>query len=159
MGTKHHRLPREHYKGRVWAAFTLCVENRKAFFVDPRIVQVCVNFLIEVAEKHDFRAIYCFMPDHVHLISLGRSDCSDILAGIEDFKKATGYWLESQFPNIAWQKSFYDRIIRARQLGVVVRYVLDNPVRRRLTSEWRDYPFIGSIGMDLETFLQELGPD
>ena len=159
MGTQHHRLPREHYQGRVWASFTLCIEKRRAFFVDPAIVQVFVNFLEEVAEKHDFNAIYCFMPDHSHLILLGRSDVSDILSGIEDFKQATGNWLKCRIPLIRWQKSFYDRIIRARELGVQVRYVLHNPVRRRLCSEWRDYPFIGAIGMDLETFLQQLGPD
>jgi REP element-mobilizing transposase RayT len=166
MGAQHHRLPREHYEGRVWASFTVCIENRKAFFVDAGIVKVFVDFLKEVVEKHDFRAIYCFMPDHLHLVLLGGSDVllggsdrSSVLRGIEDFKQATGYWLKSQPPRIRWQKGFYDRIIRARELGIIVRYVLDNPVRRRLVREWRDYPFIGSIGMDLETFLQELGPE
>jgi len=71
MGAKHHRLPREHYQGRVWAAFTLCVEARKKFFVESETVNIFATFLQQVAEKYDFRAIYCFMPDHLHLISLG----------------------------------------------------------------------------------------
>src|SRR2546422_1624211 len=128
MGTQHHRLPQEHYQGRVWAAFTLCVENRPPFFRNARTVQVFVEFLKQVAEKHDFRAIYCFMPDHLHLISLGRTQDSDVLRGVEEFKQTSGYWLESRYPLVRWQKSFHDRIIRARELGIKVRYVLDRDI-------------------------------
>jgi len=46
-----------------------------------------------------------------------------------------------------------------KELGPHVRYVLDNPVRKGLVREWREYEFTGAIGMDLETFLQEMGPD
>jgi REP element-mobilizing transposase RayT len=158
MGTKHHRLPREHYQGRVWASFTLCVEERWRLFVTRDIVKIFVDFLKQVAQMYDFRAIYCFMPDHVHVISMGNSNESDILLGIEAFKQASGYRLKKHYPGVYWQSSFYDRIIRARQLGGVVRYVLDNPVRAGLVAHWRDYPFTGAIGLDLETFLEELGP-
>jgi REP element-mobilizing transposase RayT len=100
-----------------------------------------------------------FMPDHAHIISMGNSDVSDLLLGIERFKQASGYWIKRHRPAVCWQSGFYDRVIRARQLGGVVRYVIENPVRARLVSNWREYPFIGSVGLHLETFLQELGPD
>jgi hypothetical protein len=99
------------------------------------------------------------MPDDLHLISLGQADRSDVLRGIEEFKQISGYWLETHHAQVHWQKSFYDRIIRAREIGICLRYLLDNPVRRGLVSHWREYPSIGAIGLDLETFLQELGPD
>jgi len=60
---------------------------------------------------------------------------------------------------IRWERSFYDRIIRARELGNKVRYVLNNPVRARLVSDWRDYPFTGAIGLDLEVFVEELSTE
>jgi hypothetical protein len=60
MGTKHHRLPREHYQKRVCASFTVCIEGRRHLFVNPTVVGVFVDFLKQVAQKHDFRAIYCF---------------------------------------------------------------------------------------------------
>jgi REP element-mobilizing transposase RayT len=159
MGTNHHRLPREHYQGRVWASFTLCVEERKRPFVRIEIVGVFVDFLKQVAHKCDFRAIYCFMPDHAHIVSMGNGDDSDILLGIERFKQTTGYWLKRHYPGVCWQAGFYNLIIRSRQLGQVVRYVLDNPVRAGLVTDWREYPFIGAVGLELETSLQELGPD
>jgi len=90
---------------------------------------------------------------------MGQSSKSDVLLGIEEFKQASGYWLETEGISVCWQKSFYDRIVRSRQLGQVVRYVLDNPVRAGLVAQWREYPFIGAIGLDLETFLEVVGPD
>ena len=159
MGTKHHRLPRERYQGRVSAAFTLCVSGRKTLFVASSIVRVFADLLEEVAEKHLFKAIFCFMPDHVHVICIAKDDKADLLSGIEEFKQRTGFWLGSDYPSVKWEKSFHDRIIRStEELAAKIRYVLDNPVRRGLVADWRDYPYIGAIGLNLQTFLDELRP-
>jgi len=150
MGTKYHRLPRDCYKGRIAASFTVCLKKREPFFVDPNIVQLFVDVLKKVAEKHTFFAIYCFMPEHLHLIFLGRGENSDLLRGIEEFKQVSGYFLARRYPETKWEKSFHDRILRFEELGAKVRYVPDNPVRRGLVGNWREYPFSGSIGLDLE---------
>ena len=137
----------------------MCIQRRRCLFVESSLVNVFVGFLKQVAEKHTFRAIYCFMPDHLHLICMGYEDRSDVLSGAGDFKQITGYWLSSRHLNLEWQDSFYDRIIRRpEELGQKVRYVLENPVRAGLVAEWRDYPFTGAIGFDLEVFLEELAP-
>ena len=156
MGTKHHRLPREHYRGRVSAEFTLCLERRSVFFTTSSLVGVFVDLLGKIAEKRLFFAIYCFMPDHVHMIFLGGRDDAEVLRGAEDFKQVTGYWLASHYPEVKWQKSFHDRIIRTRELAASVRYVLDNPVRKGLVRSWMEYSFTGAIGLDLEILLEEL---
>jgi len=129
MGTKHHRLPRECYRRRVCTSYTLRVEERKWFFVSSDMIQVFLVCLDKVAEKYAFRAIYCFMPDHLHLIALGNSDNTDLLRAVEEFKQRTGYWLHKHPPFVYWQKSFYDPIIRANELVAHVNYVLDNPMR------------------------------
>jgi len=157
MGTKHHRLPRECYRGRVSASFTLCIEPRELFFTTSPIVRVFVGFLGKVAEKYNFQALYCFMPDHVHLILLGVSSDADLLRGVGQFKQATGYYLTRDYPGIRWQRSFYDRIIRLQELPTHVVYILDNPVRWGLAADWRKYPFTGAIGVDLEQFLKHMG--
>jgi REP element-mobilizing transposase RayT len=57
-------------------------------------------------------------------------------------------------PGMKWQKDFYDHVIRTKEDMVTqVRYILDNPVRKRLVSFWEEYPFRGSIGCNLEDFL------
>jgi REP element-mobilizing transposase RayT len=96
------------------------------------------------------------MPDHLHLIILGKHDDSNVLRGVEDFKQLSGYWLASNFSEIKWQKSFHDRIIRAQEFADKVRYVLDNPVRAGFVLNWREFPFSGAIGLDLEVLLEEL---
>jgi REP element-mobilizing transposase RayT len=156
MATTHHRLPGECYQGQVSVAFTLCISGRKKLFTIDSVVVVFVAFLKEVAEKHQFRAIYCFMPDHLHFVAMGRSERSNVLSGLEDFKQLTGYWLKHRVTLFRWQKGFHDRILRSNKFGPAIRYVLDNPVRKQLVREWRDYPFMGAIGMDLETFLTDL---
>ena len=159
MGTQPHRLPRESYRGTVSASFSLCIAGRKQAFLDEALVDMFISVLRRIAETREFRGIYCFMPDHLHLILLGINEQSDVLRAVVDFKQRSGYWLKHERPIFAWQKSFHDHLIRAQELGVHVRYVLDNPVRKGLVREWREYRFIGAIGMDLETFLEGMGPD
>jgi len=159
MGTKHHRLPRDRYRGRVSAAFTLCLQDHRTLFVEPSIVRCFADFLRKVAENGIFNVVFCFMPDHCHLISMGIGDDSDLILGVEEFKQLTGHWLSTNYPEFKWEKSFYDRIIRnTEELAATVRYVLDNPVRGGLVSNWYEYPYSGSIGLDLDTFLEELAP-
>jgi REP element-mobilizing transposase RayT len=58
-------------------------------------------------------------------------------------------------PGMKWQKDFYDHIIRTREDMVSqVRYIQDNPVRECLVSFRDEYPFKGSIGCNLENFLE-----
>jgi putative transposase len=128
-------------------------------FVSACIVRCFADFLRKVAEKRTFNAVFCFMPDHTHLIFLGTSDHSDLLLGLEEFKQITGHWLGTNYPEFKWQKGFYDRLIRnTEELAATVRYVLDNPVRVGLVSNWLEYPYTGSIGLDLRTLLEELRP-
>ena len=159
MGTKYHRLPRYRYKGRVSASFTLCVQDRRCLFSEPDVVRSFADFLKEIAENRIFNVVFCFMPDHAHLIFMGTSHDSDLILGVEDFKQLTGHWLGANHPEFKWQKSFYDRVIRStEELAATVRYVLDNPVRAGLVSNWFEYPYTGAIGVDLKTFLEELAP-
>jgi len=49
-----------------------------------------------------------------------------------------------------WQTSFYDHFLRKEEAGKdVIMYVLNNTVRKGLVSEWREYPYSGSLVYDL----------
>ena len=57
-------------------------------------------------------------------------------------------------PMMRWQKDFYDHVIRTNEdIATQVRYILDNPVRKGLVLFWQEYSFKGSIGCNLEDFL------
>jgi REP element-mobilizing transposase RayT len=109
MGTKHHRLPRDRYHGRVCASFTLYVQDRRTLVRQPGVVRSFADFLKQVAENRIFNVVFCFMPDHCHLISVGTGDDSDLIWGVEEFKQLTGHWLGSNYPEFKWEKKRFHR--------------------------------------------------
>jgi len=89
--------------------------------------------------------IYCFMPDHLHVIACGQSDNANSKHAIDAFKRDSGRWIAHP-----WQGDCYDHIIRRNEdWRRQVAYVLRNPVRGKLVEDPYAYPFTGSIGYDL----------
>jgi len=152
---KRHRLPKEFYKGDVSAAFTLCLKGGIQAFINPEIVSTFKDILTSVITKKGcIVPVYCFMPDHQHLIVTGTCSDSDIWNAVVSYKQKTGFWMSVNEVGISWQKDFYDHIIRRHEdIATQVRYILDNPVRKGLVSLWHDYPFKGSIGCKIEDVL------
>ena len=151
-----HRLPRDCYRGEVAVAFTACVAERRPLFQDAITIHAFVELLRASAQKHGCLVmVYCFMPDHVHLILSGTGPGSDAWRAMVDFKQQTGYWLRRQTRETSWQKDFYDHIVRRDEdMAAQARYVAENPVRRGFVAHWRDYPFTGAIGVDLDAVLE-----
>ena len=152
---KPHRLPRASYCGDVTVAITACLANRNPLFVDPNAIAAMLDILRSVAKRHQCTVpVYCFMPEHVHLMLSGQSRESDTWQAMIDFKQASGFWLKQHAPGVFWQKDFYDHIVRRKEdLGAQIRYIAGNPVRRGLVADWRDYPHTGAIGIDLREVI------
>jgi len=154
--TKKHRFPKDHYVG-LNVAFTLCLEDRTPFFVKAERVEPFVLELRSASEKYDCPCIYCFMPDHLHVVLMSKSETGQPLRAIEYFKQTTGYWFKRNAIPVSWQGSFYDEIIRSsRELKHQVYYIVNNPVRRGLVVDWDAYPFTGAIGCDLHQLLSDV---
>jgi len=161
---KSHRLPREFYKGEISAAFTLCLKkdlgNVDARFSlrEREIVDIFTSFLTSAAIKERcIVPVYCFMDDHQHLIISGIGTDGDIWKTAVSYKQNTGFWMSVNRPGMKWQKDFYDHVIRTKEDMVTqVKYILNNPVRKRQMSFWEEYPFKGSIGCNLGDFLKEI---
>ena len=152
---KPHRLPRETYLGQATVSFTICVAHRAPLFTDAGVVGAFLDVLRSVAQHWScVVVVYCFMPDHLHLVLHGTTHEADLWKMVVDFKQRSGYWLYRHMPRVVWQKDFYDHVIREDDdLAVHVRYVLDNPCRKGLVNDWEEYPFKGSIGCELEDVL------
>ena len=61
------------------------------------------------------------------------------------FKQRTGFWLSRNFSHVRWQKDFYDHILRSDEsIEKHMLYILNNPARKGLVKNWKDYPFKGS---------------
>ncbi len=161
---RRHRLPKESYRGDISVAFTLCMKNKVASdrhvtsgfrLSEPQIVDIFTEILGSIVDKENcIVPVYCFMPDHQHLIITGTQGDSDIWKVMVSYKQKTGFWMSKNKPEIRWQKDFYDHVIRTKEdVATQVRYILDNPVRKGFVCSWEEYPFKGAIGCRLEDIL------
>ena len=150
-----HRLPHEDYSGEITIVFTICVSESQPLFHEHEVVKTFIDILCKETDKHDCQVIvYCFMPDHVHLILRGLSPKADLWKVVVDFKQRSGYWLRQNRNQFRWQKGFFDHIIRkSDDLGSQIRYIAQNPVRKGLVKNWDEHPHTGSLGIDLEAVM------
>jgi REP element-mobilizing transposase RayT len=104
---------------------------------------------------HDHRRKYelyvaVVMPDHVHLVLTPLLDeyerkifsLTEIMQGI---KGASGRSINQRLRRHGpvWQEESFDHVLRSSEgLDAKVEYVLQNPVRRGLVSDWREYPWV-----------------
>ncbi|MCC7433184.1 MAG: transposase [Methanoregulaceae archaeon] len=148
------RLARERYVGEWSIAFTVNVFDRQKIFVDDQIVAAHVEMLGKATREFGCVApIYCFLPDHAHILLMGVSENSDLLAAIVKYKSVSGYWMhQRKLPR--WQPSFYDHVLRVEEdWRNQVWYIAQNPIRAGLAQNWSEYPYTGSIGCDLHEIV------
>jgi len=152
-----YRLPGHDYSDPSYAYFiTLNTKIKKveaSSIVDPRRPFTSCPALGNQAEEslHFYRRrgewlifAYCLMPDHLHLLVTPQraANLSDILGSYKSYVTRTA-WAYGVVGHL-WQRSFHDRVLRSDQAApVVVKYILDNPVRARLVERWEDWPWSG----------------
>jgi putative transposase len=128
-------------------SLTIGVRDRRPVFADHDLAATAVEVLRTHSAKQEVLVYgYCVMPDHVHLV-LGPSPRCDVVTFVGQFKNLVLRiaWTRGTQGSF-WQSSFWDHFVRSDEgLRAVVEYVLANPVRRGLATDWRDYPFAGSL--------------
>jgi REP element-mobilizing transposase RayT len=149
--TRPHRLPVEYYRGLVTVAFTCCIKNKKQVIARAEIVLPCSKILFAESIQSDCDVLaYIFMTDHCYILLQGKSEQADTLRAVRNFKQKSGYWLSKNNHGIEWQRSFYDHILRAdEETDKHMRYILENPVRKEIIEDWKEYPWKGSMIYDL----------
>ncbi len=55
--------------------------------------------------------IYCFMPDHLHVVMRGTTIASNTKMALTKFKSDSGWWFYRQGNGFKWQKDYWDHII------------------------------------------------
>jgi len=149
---KKHRFDPEIYMGERIVSFTICIKDKKKVFVNGKIFIVFEKILLEELKNYNCSAlIYLFMPDHAHLTLTGDKSNSDIKKCLDMFKQKTGYWLSKNYPDVKWQKDYYDHILRSKEnLDIHIKYILNNPVRAGLVEFWKQYSFKNSTIYNLD---------
>ncbi|MCL4369636.1 MAG: transposase [Chloroflexi bacterium] len=132
-------------------SITVCSADRAAVFSDSALAEGCITLLVSRAEVTEVAIhAYCFMPDHVHLL-MSPSSTVSIVDFVRDFKsRSTRLAWQYGYKGAIWQTSYHDRFLRKDDdVQVAVEYILNNPVRRGIVAEWRQYPFCGSLVCEL----------
>ena len=146
---KRNRLEHFNYKGNYRYFLTICIQKGKEYFKRQEAVNLVLEYLKTSAAVFKGQVLaYCFMPDHLHQLILGNEGFS-LLKFVKDFKQKSGYHFKQMFKETLWQKSYYDHVLRQDEdLIPVMRYIFENPVRKGLVCDFRDYPYLGSLVFD-----------
>ena len=140
---KRPRLRDFDYLGTYSYFITILTKNRGSHFKEVEVVRTLTDILLEEARSEKFNILaYCFMPDHLHLLVIGQDDRSDARKFVRLFKQKSGYWFKKNYNKNLWHISYYDHVLRKEEsMESVALYILENPVRKGLVSDYREYPF------------------
>lgn len=130
---------------------TVCTEGKIPLFQNDALTRSFIDQLKTDADSNGVPVFsYCFMPDHLHLV-IAPGIRKDIVRFVGEYKGRTtrlawGFGIKGK----CWQTSFHDHFLRKEEdVRASVMYVLQNPVRKGLVTEWKSYPYSGSLVYDL----------
>jgi REP-associated tyrosine transposase len=138
---------------------TMCALDRRPVFNNAEIYEIVRTELLRTATADDVEIIaYCFMPDHLHLLTEGSSKSADICEFARAFRQQSGYRFRGLGRGRLWQEGYYDRVLRSSEHTMeVARYIIANPVRVGLCADALQYPYSGSSRYSLIQIAQSLG--
>jgi putative transposase len=157
MRTKYPRhLPGFSYIGQHAYSLTFCTQNRRRAFETPQNVTAAWDQILRASRETEMDILaYCFMPDHLHLVTQGAADSADLKVFVRMAKQYSGYEHARRTGHPLWQRYCFEHVIRDdERLDRVVRYVLENPIRAGLARSVSDYPHVGSGVYTLRELLE-----
>jgi putative transposase len=136
---------------------TICTHLRNPVLLSVDVIAPVLSTIRQCACVFGFAIhAYCFMPDHVHLVLAGTDERADFQRFMANWKQRTGYGFKQKTRQMLWQESYFDHVLRDdEQTTAVLKYVLENPVRKGMVERFDDYPHSGSDVYTVEQ-LQEL---
>ena len=152
------RLDEGAYIGITAALLTFCTAMRRPVFVVPANVERARLQFVRAAVATDVAIVaYCFMPDHLHLMTQATGDRTNMARFASLAKQYSGYHHGRETGDRLWQPSWHDRMLRrSDDFATVIRYVLNNPIRSGLVQSLEDYPFLGSQIMSREALMESV---
>jgi REP element-mobilizing transposase RayT len=126
---------------------TFVVRDRRAIFIEPRAAQGVVRAAMLYRTRGWYWLYgYCVMPDHVHLVLRPQSKNRSLATIVGHLKRAASHYCRQGGFVFTWQDGFHDRIVREYETSAeMVEYVLLNPVRAGLVSDFAAYPYSGRV--------------
>lgn len=146
------RLDREIYTIPNLPCFiTICTKDKRPLFRNTVLAKEILQLIREISLSNEIPIYaYCIMCDHVHLLS-SASEKQGIIEFVTELKSlSTKLAWKHSFRGTIWQRSFYDHFLRRDEdVYVTAMYILNNPVRKGLVNEWKEYKLCGSFVYEL----------
>ncbi|MGC1449942.1 MAG: transposase [Candidatus Sulfotelmatobacter sp.] len=127
---------------------TFCTNHRWILPTPARsiVLECCLH---DNRKKFDLR-VAVVMPDPVHLvfapiIDFGVMEVWSLAKIMDAIKGASAHEINKALgrKERVWQAESFDHVLRSSEsLDAKIEYLLDNPDRRGLAREWRDYPWL-----------------
>jgi len=146
--TRSLKLKDFHYRGPYIYFITSTTKNKRKTFLDYSFGKAVIQHLRGIKLRTDCKIyVYCLMPDHVHLLLSPSENGKDLSEIMQEIKGgSTKIFWESGGKGKLWQRGFYDHIVRKQEdLREIAIYILNNPVRKGLVDQCKDYPLCGMI--------------
>jgi putative transposase len=140
------RLDATQYVGPRQYFLTVCAFQRRQLFKHSPVVDDVAACFVNVAASEGLSIdVYCFMPDHVHLLATAQADAADFQRFVKLAKQRSGFAFKQATGERLWQDSYFDRTLRDNEPSVeVIGYIIANPVRAGLVQTPAQYPYWGS---------------
>lgn len=134
------------YAGPHRYSLTFCAHDRQPLFANRALADCVREQILRAAGQDGYIVVaYCIMPNHMHLLVEGDDDCSSLSDFAKRAKQYSGFHGKKIIGAPVWQTGYFERVLRETEdTRTVVAYILDNPVRRGLVEDARDYPLSGS---------------
>ena len=141
------RLSQAHYQGRAFVLWNMTVEERATGWLSPEFHLRFRELQLHTLARHGLMCpMYCLMPDHMHLFWIGLSAQSDqhlaarfLRRHLNDLLASCGASLQKQ----AWDLVLQEREREQGAVSATMFYIAENPVRKHLVTNARQWPFSG----------------
>ncbi len=112
---------------------------------DPNIAKVVVDALRRYDAQHYYLHAWTVMPNHVHVLFTIEST-STLSLVVQGWKGATAFQANRMLARSGrfWQPEYFDVLVKtSRQFEFCLRYILNNPVKAGLCTEFFHWPWSG----------------
>jgi putative transposase len=135
---------------------TFCALDRQRVFTSDEIVRLAPDQILLTASEQEMEIlVYCFMPDHLHLLIEGKSDSANLKDFAKLAKQRSGWHYAQAHGKRLWQEGYYEHVLRGQEYPPqVICYIVENPVRAGLVTAPGEYPFWGSEKYTREEILE-----
>lgn len=112
-----------------------------SWLADPKIAQIWNDALFHFDDKRYNVIASTIMPNHVHFIMKPLThQVPEIMKSTKGYSSLKSNQVLDRAGVPFWFKEYFDHWIRNdEQLQVYINYILNNPVKAGLVSNWRDY--------------------